>query len=135
MATQYIISDETNCINKNVFTKEGYNFIGWSSSDGKTYNDGQQIDISEDIILTAIWQQKPQQIITPNNRRGSEYWGGGGTGGGGGGGGVSYSPSMNVPATIHNNQMMQNAPTNTEAPRLVGFNNSSQNRVNTIKSV
>ena len=138
MPTQHVFENETSQrIHENAFIKNGYVFVNWVSQDGTIYEDKAEIEYSENknLILTAIWQQKPQQIITPNNRRGSEYWGGGGTGGGGGGGGVSYSPSMNVPATIHNNQMIQNAPTNTEAPRIVGFSDNNQNRVNSIKKV
>ena len=45
-----------NCkISKNTFTKPGYSFKNWSSSDGNTYTDEKNVKFTGDTVLTANW--------------------------------------------------------------------------------
>ena len=36
-------------------TREGYRFNGWLGSDGNTYQPGDEIEVKEDLTLTAVW--------------------------------------------------------------------------------
>ena len=54
----------------NTFTKEDYNFIGWckdKDGNGEIYSEGTKIEIEEDTILYAIWQQKLFTITFNSN--------------------------------------------------------------------
>lgn len=55
-----LVTDETENLPKNVFTRAGYTFTGWKGSDGKTYTDGQSVTNLTDkndatITMTAQW--------------------------------------------------------------------------------
>lgn len=62
-------------LNKNTFTRLGYNFNVWKDQNGITYKDTETFTLSCDLTLTAQWILKNTDT------------GGGGSGGGGGGGG------------------------------------------------
>lgn len=138
MPTQYIFENEDNKLQENRFNKAGYNFVHWLSQDGKIYQNGQSIEYQENnnLILTAIWQQKPQDLYPSNNgySGGNGYYGGGGSGGGGGGG-VSYHPSKIVPETIYYNQIGNISLPNNTPPLMIGFNNTAKKQLNTLKTV
>lgn len=60
MEDQVFIQGSDTQLNKNTFTKEGYQFIGWNTSadgSGATYADeGSIINLTEDVTLYAQWQ-------------------------------------------------------------------------------
>ena len=65
MEPQVITDDVPTPLNLNTFTREDYNFIGWSvSPDGeKQFSDGQTITGEDDLYLYALWQ-KDHYVLT-----------------------------------------------------------------------
>lgn len=139
MTTQCVFNDDTNIkLQKNEYTYAGYQFAGWTSSDGTTkYIDQAEIETSkltgENIVLTANWTPIPKKSSFPSYSGSSYYGGGSGGSGGGGGGGGSYS--VHYPTINNNNPMIvQNQAVTTEQPMLIGFNNSTkEQKVNQVK--
>ncbi|MBR0039297.1 MAG: InlB B-repeat-containing protein [Lachnospiraceae bacterium] len=66
----------------NQFERNNYSFDYWKGSDKKTYQDKQEVELYEDLILYAEWQKE----------------GGGGGGGGGGAGGGTLPTSQQITA-------------------------------------
>ena len=64
MDNQLFAYGETKELTKNLFTREGYKFIGWSTSrDGNVvYTDCLRININADITLYAVWEANEYQI-------------------------------------------------------------------------
>ena len=63
--TQKFMYDEDDKLDKNTFTRQGYEFIEWNTKadgTGTAYLDEQSINISDDITLYAIWNK----LITYN---------------------------------------------------------------------
>ena len=59
MPAQTFEAGVSQAIPTNVFTRSGYYFVGWNTSpdgSGTTYTDGQEITLSEDLILYAQWK-------------------------------------------------------------------------------
>ena len=63
--TKYYFSELT--LSDKVPTRTGYNFGGWSGSDGKTYSAGDTYSTNADITLTAIWEIKVYNITYDAN--------------------------------------------------------------------
>lgn len=139
MTTQCVFNDDGNTIKlqKNEYTYAGYQFAGWTSSDGTKYIDQAEIETSKltgnNIVLTANWTAIPKKNSFPSYSGSGYYGGGSGGSGGGGGGGGSYS--VHYPTINNNNPMIvQNQPVTTEQPMLIGFNNSTkEQKVNQVK--
>lgn len=64
MATQQFMGEESQKLTLNTFTRDGYNFIGWGLAPEKsvTYTDGQEITLTEDLTLYAVWTEIPLDI-------------------------------------------------------------------------
>ena len=64
MAAQQFMGEESQKLTLNTFTRDGYNFIGWGLAPEKsvTYTDGQEITLTEDLTLYAIWTEIPLDI-------------------------------------------------------------------------
>ena len=59
MPAQTFEAGVSQAIATNVFTRSGYYFVGWNTSpdgSGTTYTDGQEITLSEGLILYAQWK-------------------------------------------------------------------------------
>ena len=63
--TKYYSSDLT--LSSVLPAKEGYNFMGWAGSDGKTYNAGDVYSENVVLVLTAIWEIKTYTITYDAN--------------------------------------------------------------------
>ncbi|MCR5529844.1 MAG: InlB B-repeat-containing protein [Saccharofermentans sp.] len=53
----------------NTFTREGYNFLGWSASADATvptYTDHGQITVTEDMTLYAVWENRIPDFTAPS---------------------------------------------------------------------
>ena len=82
MSYQVVAYNEETTLDANRFYKEGFEFAGWSGSDGNKYKNKDTIVITEDITLTAIWEKVKRSS--------------GGSSGGGGG----NITSGNLPTTV-----------------------------------
>ena len=51
-------------------TKEGYNFLGWDYN-GVTYTNTSKWNVAEGVILTAVWAEKEQVVVTFKDTDGS----------------------------------------------------------------
>ena len=61
MEAQTFTEGTAQALTKNTFTIEGYTFKGWAESQTATeaqYTDGQEITISANITLYAVWEEK-----------------------------------------------------------------------------
>ena len=59
MEAQTISTSEGGTLNKNAFTREGYNFLNWNTKadgTGESYADGATVNLTEDTILYAQWE-------------------------------------------------------------------------------
>ena len=59
MEPMVVAKGQSTKIRKNTYTRSGYNFLGWSTTQNAsaaTYTDEQVITVNEDITLYAIWQ-------------------------------------------------------------------------------
>ena len=58
MATQMFVGDVAQALAKNTFTREGYVFLGWTTSAGGevVYMDGQDLAVVSDMTLYAVWE-------------------------------------------------------------------------------
>ena len=81
MEPQVVNEGVETILNKNTFTRTGYNFTRWSLGNGTYYNDlGKISNVTSDLYLSATWNRNT---------------GGGGNGGGGGGGGGGTAQVQN----------------------------------------
>lgn len=84
MPVQVAFACDSTTLRRNSFTRSGYSFKNWSTSNGSIYNDGQSLgQLSGNLVLNANWNKDKSS-------------GGGGTGGGGGGGGGGL-PTQKLP--------------------------------------
>lgn len=61
MAAQTFTYGISQNLNTNTYERNGYNFLGWSTSStatSATYTDKRSISVSEDMILYAVWAQR-----------------------------------------------------------------------------
>ena len=59
-STQEVEENVKTKLNKNTFTRDGYEFIGWNTkADGKgtAYTDEQKVSIKDDLVLYAQWEK------------------------------------------------------------------------------
>ena len=59
MAPQTVTANTDTALNKNDFTREGYNFTGWNTAadgTGESYADGATVNLTEDTTLYAQWE-------------------------------------------------------------------------------
>ena len=73
MPMQYVTYDKATPLTKNTFTKEGYHFIGWSTStDGDVeYADEADITPKTDVELYAVWEINEYNLtFVPNGGQG-----------------------------------------------------------------
>lgn len=62
MGRQVVPNSESTRLNSNAYTRDGYSFVGWSSTPdgmGDRYSDREFITIKEDLILYAQWLRNP----------------------------------------------------------------------------
>ncbi|MCQ2592571.1 MAG: InlB B-repeat-containing protein [Treponema sp.] len=69
--TQSVEENVSTALKANTFVREKYAFKGWSC-DGKTYKDGAEIVVTENITLTAIWELIPPTYYTITFKSGIE---------------------------------------------------------------
>lgn len=101
MAKQGLKLGSTGQIDSNEFTCEGYIFSNWVDNNGNEYNDGVDIILSDNITLTAQWEEVPEPSPTPAPTPAPSR-GGGESGGGGGGQGPIPSNRMPTETNISN---------------------------------
>ena len=59
MAPQTVTAKTDTALNKNTFTREGYNFLNWNTAadgTGDSYADGATVNLTEDTTLYAQWE-------------------------------------------------------------------------------
>lgn len=59
MAPQTVTAKTDTALNKNTFTREGYNFLNWNTAadgTGESYADGATVNLTEDTTLYAQWE-------------------------------------------------------------------------------
>ena len=59
MSAQTVTTGTATALNKNTFTREGYNFLNWNTAadgTGKSYSDGVDVTLTEDTTLYAQWE-------------------------------------------------------------------------------
>ncbi len=69
-STQEVEENVKTKLNKNTFTRDGYEFTGWNTKvDGKgtAYTDGQEISINNDLVLYAQWEKVVTDITFDAN--------------------------------------------------------------------
>ncbi|MBO6134898.1 MAG: InlB B-repeat-containing protein [Lachnospiraceae bacterium] len=94
MSSQYAFEGEDTILNASAFTRSGYTFNNWSSSDGRSFTNQENIgNVTSDLILTAAWRRLPSP--SPYNPGG-----GGRSSGGGGGGGGGHNVSSQIAPTV-----------------------------------
>ena len=62
-----IINDKTARLKYNLFERSGYAFVGWNTKadgTGTAYTDGQDISLTEDIVLFAQWEVANKYTVT-----------------------------------------------------------------------
>lgn len=84
MEVQHAFEGEDTILHSNEFTKTGYTFYRWISSDGRTFSNGQNIgEVTTDLTLSADWMKNPTPAPSPTpSGESSSSSGGGGTSGG-----------------------------------------------------
>lgn len=55
MTSQEFTFGVAQALTQNAFEKEGFSFVGWTDQDNNVYTDGQQINVSKNLTLTAKW--------------------------------------------------------------------------------
>ena len=81
MEPQYAFAGDNITLYANEFTRAGYTFNKWTSSDGRTFTNEQNIgEVTEDIELFAEWTKNPTPPPAPSPSGGSSSSGGGGGG-------------------------------------------------------
>ena len=63
---QLITNNTLTKLNKNIFVREGYNFIGWNTEEdgtGTSYNDEDYITISNSVNLYAQWKLRYNKVF------------------------------------------------------------------------
>lgn len=66
MDKQEFTYDTLQKINKNIYKRSGYKFIGWNTKTdgtGTSYSDNEEIKLTENITLYAIWEESYSYII------------------------------------------------------------------------
>ena len=105
MSSQYALVGEDTILDAVTFTRDGYTFNNWSSDDGRTFTDGQNIgEVTTDLTLTANWTQNPAPYYPSYNPGGGGGSSGGSGGGGGGSGTGPISNSQTAPAVTYINK-------------------------------
>ena len=69
-STQEVEENVKTKLNKNTFTRDGYEFIGWNTkADGKgtAYTDEQEVSIKDDLVLYAQWEKVNTDITFDAN--------------------------------------------------------------------
>ena len=59
MAAQTVLEKTDTALNANTFTREGYNFLNWTTAadgTGESYADGATVNLTEDTTLYAQWE-------------------------------------------------------------------------------
>ena len=59
MAAQTVLEKTDTALNKNTFTREGYNFLNWNTAadgTGNSYADGATVNLTENTTLYAQWE-------------------------------------------------------------------------------
>ena len=67
MKSQTFTHDVSQKITSNLYEKEGYAFAGWNTKadgTGTYYSDGQNVKITKDLKLYAIWKEKFDYVIS-----------------------------------------------------------------------
>ncbi len=69
---EFTYDEEKTPLTQNGFTRKGYEFSGWSGSDGKSYTNGQEVqnltsDPEGTITMTAKWAPKTYQVTLDAN--------------------------------------------------------------------
>lgn len=64
MEVQKFTEDVPQKLMLNAFTREGYDFVGWAVNPDESvvYTDGQEITVTEDITLYAVWSEIPPRV-------------------------------------------------------------------------
>jgi uncharacterized repeat protein (TIGR02543 family) len=64
MEPQSFDAIELQCLSNCLFTREGYSFVGWAKTAGgeKVYVDGEEIEVTGDMTLYAVWERDTYQI-------------------------------------------------------------------------
>ena len=103
MQTQYAFEGEDTVLYANTFVKSGYSFSKWTSSDGRTFTNGQNIgEVTENLILTATWTKNPTPQPTPGPSSDDSKSSSRGGDGGSGGGGPAIPDSTSEPSITEN---------------------------------
>jgi uncharacterized repeat protein (TIGR02543 family) len=71
MSAQTIGEANKVALSANVFTRTGYTFLGWSESASATtatYTDKQQITVSKDTVLYAVWKMNSYKLTFKDNK-------------------------------------------------------------------
>ena len=72
METQTFNRDETQELNANTFTRQGYTFNGWKDGSNKSYFNGESIKATANMTLTAQWTAINYTVrFNPNGGTGS----------------------------------------------------------------
>ena len=61
MASQEVLYNTSTKLNKNLFTRDGYKYIGWNTKadgSGTSYKDEQNVKFKKNVTLYAQWQQR-----------------------------------------------------------------------------
>ncbi len=69
-STQEVEENVKTKLNKNTFTRDGYEFVGWNTkTDGKgiAYTDEQEVSIKDDLVLYAQWEKVNTDITFDAN--------------------------------------------------------------------
>lgn len=64
MEVQKFTEDVPQKLMLNAFTRDGYDFVGWAVNPDESvvYTDGQEITVTEDITLYAVWSEIPPRV-------------------------------------------------------------------------
>ena len=109
MESQHAFEGEDTILYSNAYSRSGYSFSKWTSDDGRTFTNGQNIgNVTTDLILTAEWVQNPTPSPSPSTRRSSS----------GGGGGI---PASSLPTTLPNGQPLVQAVEPVTTVSLLGI--------------
>lgn len=59
-----VLKGKTQALPANTFKREGYTFVGWAKTAGgeKVYGDGEEIEVTGDMTLYAVWERDTYQI-------------------------------------------------------------------------
>ena len=69
MAPQSVTAKKDTALNANTFTREGYNFLNWTTAadgTGDSYADGATVNLTENTTLYAQWEQQKFTVTWKN---------------------------------------------------------------------